>query len=152
MGWRWVPRVPRLFKFIDDGTIVAKINMHNARVEWENNREIRIKRDLTTEQVFNRTIARAESKGMKVNLAKTAMLLISSANSYNPVGYIQTGGEQLKSKRDKIRILGFYIDGTPSVAAHIEELVSKVKRRLWVLRHSLNLDSPRKNLYRCTVQ
>ena len=33
VNWKWIARLPRLFKFIADGTIVSKINMHNAQTE-----------------------------------------------------------------------------------------------------------------------
>jgi hypothetical protein len=145
MGWKWVARIPRLFKFIDDGTIVTKINMHNAEVD-RGEVEKRRKRDLATEQVFNRTIARAEGKGMKVNLEKTALLLMSSANSYEPQGYFLSKGEELCSSSDQIRILGFYLDGSPTVAAHMTELIAKVRRRLWILRHLLKFGFTKEEL------
>jgi hypothetical protein len=107
MSWQWQAREPRVFKFIDDGTITSKINMHNAEIEPLVPKPSYVKRDLATEMVFNRTVARAESKGMKLNLSKTNMLIISQANSYEPVGYIQTEEGRLESSRKTVRILGF---------------------------------------------
>ena len=115
-------------------------------VVQDGGQETRLKRDLAGERVFNLTIARAESKGMKVNIEKTAMLLISSALSYNPVGFMKTGEEELKSSREKIRVLGFYLDGSPTVGAHVDEIVSKVRRRLWMLRHLLRFGFTKEEL------
>jgi hypothetical protein len=94
------------------------------------------KHDLQSQNVFRRTVARAEHKGMKVNIAKTQMLLVSSATSYEPRVFIETSdGTVVESTRERIRILGFYLDGTPTMAAQVDEITKKVRRRLWVLRH-----------------
>ena len=117
----------------------SKIDMVNAEVEEgeeNNDRPTHRKHDIASQNIFQRTISRAQAKGMKVNNNKTQMLLVSGARSYDPVAFIETGdGNVLESSREKIKILGFYLDGTPTVSAQVEEIVRKVRHRLWVLRH-----------------
>ena len=65
--WKWVAKIPRKFKFIDDGTLVSKVNMVATldEVRVMEGRELRFKRDIQTENIMNRTFARARSQGMK---------------------------------------------------------------------------------------
>ena len=135
VGWKWLEKLPAFFKFVDDGTLVTKINMAHAEV-IQGQKVVRRKHDIATQNIFQRTTSKAEGKGMKVNIEKTQMLVISGATSYEPCAFIEAqDGSVIESSRDRIKVLGFYLDGTPSVAAHIDEVVMKVRRRLWVLRH-----------------
>ena len=129
--------MPAVFKFVDDGTIFAKVNMY-AAVERDYEREVPThrKRDIATENVFNRTKTRAEAKGMKINVQKTAMMTVSDSRTFKPECYIEAiGGEILQSDKENIKILGFIFENRPSVATHVEETIKKTRRRYWVLRH-----------------
>ena len=135
-NWQWKDKPPALFKFVDDGSILSKINMYNAEVGHEDGIVYHLKRDVMTENIFNRTKRRAEMKGMKINVGKTAMIVISSAISFDPRSYIRTGdGETIESKSDPVRILGFTFENRPTVATHVSGLIKKARRRYWVLRH-----------------
>jgi hypothetical protein len=73
---------------------------------------------------------------MKINVKKTKLIAISDAKTFDPVCYIKTQNEEIiESARDPIKILGFTFSGTPSVGAHVNSIVSKARRRYWVLRH-----------------
>jgi hypothetical protein len=84
-------------------------------------------------------VQRAEEKGMKINVNKTSMLVISAANSFTPVCHIEAGdGSLIKSKPENVRILGFIFSQSPTVHAHVEQIIKKTRRRYWVLRHLKN--------------
>ena len=83
-NWRWETKVPALFKFVDDGTILSKVILYNAVIKEESGKSIHEKRDILTENVFNRSKRRAESKGMKINVDKTSMLVLSASKSFDP--------------------------------------------------------------------
>ena len=124
--------------------------------EEEGTLPVRIKRDYVTENIFKRTTERAVSRGMKVNVAKTAMIPISDANSYTPCIYIKDNeGNEIASTSKTVRILGFIFDSTPTVNAQVDNIVEKVRRRFWVLRHlrsfGLN-ESELVNVYKSTVR
>jgi hypothetical protein len=73
---------------------------------------------------------------MKLNVQKTAMMVVSDARSFEPYCYIETeGGQTVGSDSKKLKILGFTLDTTPGVGAHIDETIKKARRRYWVLRH-----------------
>jgi hypothetical protein len=99
-------------------------------------RELIVKRDLATENAFNMIVGRAKEKGMKVNVTKTQMLLISDATSFDSQAYIQCeDGGEVRSEKGGLKLLGFCIDGSPTVRAQVASIKEKVRRRLWVLRH-----------------
>jgi len=139
-NWRWQEKHARVLKYVDDGTILSKVNMANCDMilgeEEERGRPVRIKRDYITENIFKRTTERAMARGMKVNVQKTAMIAISDANTYTPRMYIQDlNGEEIASMNTEVRILGFMFDTTPTVRAQVNNIISKTRRKLWILRH-----------------
>jgi hypothetical protein len=116
-SWKWKEKFPRKFKLEEDG-----------------GKNIRIKRDIATENVFRRTIGRATSQGMKVNIQKTAMLVIHDSLSYRPMAYIvDENGEEIRSESRSIKVVGFHFSERPDASLHVKETVSKTRRRFWVL-------------------
>ena len=47
---------------------------------------------------------------------------------------MDTLGNQIEAY-ESLKCLGFYFDCRPSAAFHIENLLNKVRRRIWPLRH-----------------
>jgi hypothetical protein len=67
------------------------------------------------------------------------MLVLSDAMSFKPeIFVLDSNGQELKSKEDSIRILGFYFNCKPTVECHVQETIRKVRRRYWILRHLKN--------------
>jgi hypothetical protein len=111
-------------------------NFELEEEQEEASKPIRRKRDIQTENIFQRTTERATARGMKVNKQKTAMLAISDAYSYKPHIYIRDeSGEELASTAKTVKILGFVFDETPTVRAQVDNIIRKTRRRFWVLRH-----------------
>ena len=134
--WRWRKRKTRKYKFVDDGTFLTNLNVVNGyETSIVEGVEVRKKRDIQTQNIFRRTVSRAENQGMKVNIQKTAMLTISDSNSFTPEAYIEDEkGERITGNSESIKIVGFHFDSRPNVSLHVSETVSKV-RRFWMLRH-----------------
>ena len=78
-GWRWKEKRPCSLRFVDDGSIWSKGNLYNAQA-ITGAKPRHIKRDYQAENTFNMIVSRAKSKGMKVNVGKTQMLLISDCS------------------------------------------------------------------------
>jgi hypothetical protein len=94
------------------------------------------KRDFQTENVFNMVVQRAEEKGMKVNVNKTQMILISDAISFTPHAFIQpSNGGRVEASGGELKLLGYTFDDTPTARAHVKATINKARRRLWILRH-----------------
>ena len=110
--------------------------VNHYRVEQRDGKEVRIKRDIATENVFRRTVERAEKQGMVVNVAKTGMLAVHDSLSYTPEIYIEgPDGQRIQSNSEYLKIVGFYFNSKPDASLHVQMTITKVRRRFWVLRH-----------------
>ena len=136
-NWRWQPKRPCSLRFVDDGSLWAKINMYNAEVSVKSDGStVHTKRDIATENAFNLVVGRAKQKGIKVNVQKTQMLLISDANSFRSETYIEgKDSETIRADEGTLKLLEFLFDQSPTVRAQVGAIKDKVRRRLWILRH-----------------
>ena len=71
--------------------------------------------------------------GMSVNEKKTQMLCISAALT-GASSFIETQNERIESQ-ETLKILGFVFGTTPSATAHFNNVCTKFKTRLWILRN-----------------
>ena len=75
---------------------------------------VRDKHAVPCQNLFRRVVAKAESRGMKVNSEKAAMLCISDASSYQAEAHI-IGGEGGRIASGKtMKILGCLLYTSPS--------------------------------------
>ena len=70
---------------------------------------------------------------MKVNGKKTQILCIHNNNFANVSSYIRTETGEITST-NRLKILGFYFDQTPSATCHVTEIISRFYGKLWTLR------------------
>ena len=125
-GLRWKAKDPRSLKYVDDNLMASKINMDSAMVIPGVTKIIKSKHDLRTQNIFRRVVAKAESRGMKVNKNKTQILCVSDALNYVASSYlVDADGTKIESG-SKLKILGFHLDSRPTVHAHVKAL----KRRM----------------------
>ena len=72
---------------------------------------------------------------MKVNNAKTKLLCISDALSFEARSFIlDEQGERLESS-EEMKLLGFHLSTRPNVTAHVQALLKRLRIRLWIIRH-----------------
>lgn len=133
-------REPKLYKYVDDALQTDKVNMENSDRLRNPDRlvEVRTKHAVNTQNFFQRVTGRAEWKGLKVNTSKTKLLCISDALSYEASSYIElVDGSTVKSgeRGDSMKLLGFHLSDRPGVAAHVDVLKKKFRRRFWILIH-----------------
>ena len=135
-GLRWKAREPRKLNFVDDGIMVARINMDSGLVVGrEGGKDLKRKEDLQSQNMFRRVVRKAESRGMVVNTGKTKLLCISDAMSYLAQGgFRDAEGVEMVSGR-AMKILGFHMDSRPSCYAHVKALCRRMREVTWVLRH-----------------
>ena len=73
---------------------------------------------------------------MKVNINKTAMITISDAKTFKSVAYIEDEeGQRIVGDKERLKIVGFFFDRSPTVSLHVKETIKKLRRRYWVIRH-----------------
>ena len=85
---KWRGRDARTYKYVDDNLQVNTVNMEMAQRGEDSGGKFRDKHVVECQNTFRNTIRRAESKGMKVNAAKTAMLCSIGAQSYSARSHI----------------------------------------------------------------
>ena len=135
---KWKREDVRLMKYVDDNISADKINMENADKGKHDGREYRDKHAVQTQNMFRTVIRAAESKGMKINGAKTKVLVVSDALSYVPrAHFFDSSGDRLQNKpgTDSFKCLGFHVSSRPSMWAHVEAMRKRFRQRYWVLRH-----------------
>ena len=93
----------------------------------------KVKHAVASQNVFRAVIRRAEDMGMKVNTAKTQLLVVSDALSFKPKAVIVDREGQEIHSGDSIKVLGFHMNGKPTVAAHVEALRKRFRQKYWVL-------------------
>ena len=89
---------------------------------------IRTKHAIPCQNLFRRITGRVEQRGMKVNTAKTAMLCMSDASSYEAASYINGANGERISSGDSLKVLGFHFSKRPTVHAHVEALRKRFRR------------------------
>ena len=121
-------------KFIDDGSIVDKVNLDTALPMQRGGQKFKIKQAKKTQNIFRHMTCIAEGKGMKVNTAKTNMLLVSDKMLYTPEAFIEDGnGTRITSGSESIKILGFHIGSDGSCWHHVKAITKNIRQRYWVL-------------------
>ena len=71
---------------------------------------------------------------MKVNHGKTQLLCVSASKSANVTSYVKSGSTKVESC-DKLKMLGFMFGKDPSVQTHVNFMLEKARKKLWLLRH-----------------
>ena len=76
---------------------------------------------MISQNTFRRVLAKAEGRGMRVNIGKTAMLCVSDVVSFKADGYIEgeDGAIITSENTDSIKILGFHFGRRPNISEHI---------------------------------
>ena len=114
---------------------VEKINFETAeRIDQDN----RMKHAIPSQNIFRAVVRRAEGRGMRVNAAKTNLLVVSDALSFNPRAKIIAEDGTVVTSGSKMKILGFHMSDRPSAGAHVEALRKRFRQRYWILFHLKN--------------
>ena len=79
---KWVNEKVQVLKFIDDNTLMNKINFENCDQYRVLDKNHRTKHAIAIQNVFRYIVRRAERQGIKVNAGKTNFIVVSDANTY----------------------------------------------------------------------
>ena len=72
---------------------------------------------------------------MRVNESKTAMVLMSGAQSYKARSHIfAANGDRISAGQD-MKILGFHVSNMLNANAHVTALSKRIRSKYWVLYH-----------------
>ena len=124
-----------VFKYVDDNVLVEKLNFGQVVALLKSGKFIKEKCAFKTQNAFRFITGNAEVKGMVVNSGKTQILVISDALNYTPVSFIVDKDQVKLNSSDKIKILGFEFGNKPTMQQHVESVILRLRRKVWMLRH-----------------
>ena len=75
---------------------------------------------------------------MKVNTAKTNLLVVSDAQTFTPLAEIEDSEGNTIRSTGTMKVLGFHMSDRPTVAAQVEALRKRLRQRYWILFHLKN--------------
>lgn len=127
-GLRWRQKSPRSLKFVDDSMLVSKVNMDSAELSVRvSGRQLKTKHDIHSQNNFRRIVGKAESRGMVVNNAKTKVLCVSDAQTYEAAAYLKDDNDVVVSSSGSMKVLGFHLEARPSCHAHVKALQLRMR-------------------------
>ena len=87
-----------------------------------------------SEELMKNVTIRAEQIRMCVNSLKTQLLCVSAATGSSIQACMKCGNQKITSGKE-LKILGFKFGNTPSVKPHVEYMLEKARKKLWIIRH-----------------
>ena len=138
-------------KCVDDNLQINKVNMETvvAGIDPCGTR-YRDKHGIECQNIYRRTIGRAEECGMKVNGAKTTMLCVSGAQSDQARAHIRgRDGEEVRSG-PSMKALWYHLSSKPGAHAHVKALEKRMKGNTRSSTTFGRQGSPSRSWRRCT--
>ena len=127
----WVSKLIQALKYVDDNILNEKLNFQTA-VDLGRNRKL--KHAVRTQNAFRRIVKEAISRGMKVNAAKTNLMVVSDGTYEALASIVDEDGNVLKSSKE-MKILGFHFSNKPNMNAQVAAIRKKMTARTWILTH-----------------
>ena len=131
--WRCKPIKVR--KFVDDNVQIEKLHMKKQNTYILNNVHFKKLRVVKSERMFRHIASRANKKGLRVNAAKTNLLLISASNSYEARAHLYDAENVRVDCSKELKALGFIFNSKGDVSTQVERLSNKFRHKVWTLRH-----------------
>lgn len=123
-----------MVKFVDDQVSNEKLNMRDQPSYIENDKEFKNARARESERLFRHIEENATKQGLIVNSKKTAMIVVSGANSFKARAHLyNTAGGRVDSTQE-MKLLGFTFNSKADVWSQINALVKKFRNKMWTLR------------------
>lgn len=130
---RWVDEKSETRCYIDDFNNVEKVQVQGSITHISQNRRKCLVHAPQSERVFLGVNEEAQRKNMVVNAKKTQMLCVSTSQD-DVKSYINVDGKRILSS-DTLKIVGFTFGSRPTVHSHVNAMLGKLRRRLWMLTH-----------------
>ena len=141
----WHTELLQVLKYVDDNIIIEKVNFDSVPSDGDSTRTKLVAR---TENLFKLIVHLAESRGMKVNGAKTKSICISELKGYLPKAFfVDSTGNQVQTSSN-IRILGFEFSSDIGMQAQVEEIKKGFRVRQWILTHLAHCGFSKEDLLR----
>ena len=148
----WKHTEASVFKYVDDFIAAEKIRIQNGCHAFSTRRtEIQVLAR-QCEDFFHNVSKNAAEVGMTVNALKTQLVCISPASHHHVTSFINVDNGNKISSQTQLKQLGFWFSDKPNVDVHIEHIISKFRKRIWIVRHMKKAKIPSEDLrgiYQC---
>ena len=121
-------------KFVDDLTLAESINLNNT-LEYSslgNQLHLPASKSKVHDQLI-KTQHYADNNKMKINFNKTKLILFNPCTSLQFKPDFSIDSHKL-SVEDQVKLLGVTISSNMKWNAHIEDMVTRANKKLWILR------------------
>ena len=130
----WHDEEPSIFIYIDDANGVEKVRVPGSIVNITQDKQKTKVHAQKSEELLKTVSIRSSAIGMKVNHAKTQLLCVSASNTQDITSYLRGATGKICSS-DELKNLGFIFGNKPSVQPHVNYMLQKARKKLWVLRN-----------------
>ena len=124
-----------IFKYVDDNMACEKVNFGDIAAVPIGGVPTKTKQAMGCQNAFRSITTNAKKIGMQVNDNKTVLICISYALNYKPSAFILDSNNNRIDSVEEMKVLVFTFSSKPTVAAHVREVVKKLRQRTWSLRH-----------------
>ena len=124
-----------IVKYIDDSVSIEKVNFGEEIIQETENGPIKRKQAKGSQNAYRSITRNALWKGMQVNEDKTKILCIADNMNYTAKVFIKDNNDQVIDCKDSMRVLGFDLSNRPTVHAHVNSVIKRLRQRSWSLRH-----------------
>ena len=123
-----------LLKYIDDTTTIEAVDKQLGVRHITTGRTLESIPGPKTGGLLCSIIRAAEEIGMKVNCAKTQLLVVAPDNGCTTTCTLNMENATIRSK-STMKLLGFMLGSSPGVGPHVQYLKEKFRKRFWALIH-----------------
>ena len=88
--------------------------------------------DTRTQSLLTHVAGRAAKQGMAINAAKTGLMIVSAATSFQPKTRVILNGETILGKKE-LKVLGVTLYSDLSFSEHVEKIAAKTRSKTWAL-------------------
>ena len=88
--------------------------------------------DKHTQNVLEHVAKQADQMGMAINAAKTGLMLVSAATSFQARTRVTLNNETIVGQ-DSLKVLGVTLTSDLSFQAHVEKIAAKTRSKAWAL-------------------
>ena len=128
----WADSPLIVLKYVDDNIIHEKYCFDIHVIDEAGKKAVRAVR---SQNLFRQIVRIAEGRGMRVNSAKTVVLVISDSRTYEAAAYIEDAEGSLIHSVKNMKVLGVHFSAKPDMSAQVQSICSKIRSRIWYLRH-----------------
>ena len=120
--------------YVDDLNIGEVHALETAQSLFSQNKEEKFIHARHCEKAFKNIKKNAEEIGMKINSKKTQLLCMSDSRFSNVSSHIIDDDTKVESVTS-MKILGFVFGENPNVWEHVQYIVGKFNKAIWMLIH-----------------